>query len=43
MYFLPSVVAGLLLATIVVGLGCSWIVLAYLIAQDENERRDRKN
>jgi hypothetical protein len=43
MYLLPTVVAGALLATIVMGLGCSWILLAYLIAEEENEKRNRKN
>jgi len=43
MYLLPSLVSAILLAVLVLGLGCSWVFLAYLIAEDENEKRDRRN
>ena len=43
MHLLPSIVSAILLTVLVVGLGCSWVLLAYLIAGDENEKRDRRN
>ena len=36
-------ISGILLTVLVIGLGCSWVLLAYLIAEDDNETRDRRN
>ena len=41
MYLPPSLASAILLAVLVLGLGCSWVFLAYLIAEDENEKRVR--
>ena len=36
-------IASILMVMLVGALGCSWIILAYLIAEDENEKRNRRD